>query len=169
MKLGTILKKRRLAAFSLIELMVVVAIIGILAALALPRFRIFQAKAKQSEAKSNMQTIYALEESAFADKGAYVGLTPMGQGVNCANSSALGFVLTGCATSNYTYSVTIGAAGGFLITAVTGDGVKNKVLSGCGVETRTLNQDKVYTVTGDVTTSCVVAAPTPAPGPKAGP
>ena len=43
--------------FSLVELMVVVAIIGILAALAVPRFTVFQVKARQSEAKTNLNLV----------------------------------------------------------------------------------------------------------------
>ncbi len=44
--------------FTLIELMIVVAIIGILAAIAIPNFLKFQAKSKQSEAKSNLGAIF---------------------------------------------------------------------------------------------------------------
>ena len=44
--------------FSLIELMIVVAIIGILAAIAVPNYQKFTAKAKQGEAKTNLSGIY---------------------------------------------------------------------------------------------------------------
>ena len=44
--------------FTLIELMIVVAIIGILAAIAIPNFLKFQAKSKQSEAKTNLGAIF---------------------------------------------------------------------------------------------------------------
>ena len=57
--------------FSLVELMIVVAIIGVLAALAVPKFQSFQAKAKQSEAKSNLSHIYTLEQSYYGDQDTY--------------------------------------------------------------------------------------------------
>lgn len=51
--------------FSLIELMVVVGIIGILAAVAVPNLLKFQAKAKQSNAKTELSAIYGVQK-AFA-------------------------------------------------------------------------------------------------------
>ena len=53
--------------FTLVELMVVVAIIGILTAIAVPNFKKYQAKSKQSEAKIVLAAIYSVEVSAQAD------------------------------------------------------------------------------------------------------
>jgi type IV pilus assembly protein PilA len=57
--------------FTLIELMIVVAIIGILAAIAIPNFLNYQCKARQSEAKSQLGAMANLEESFFAEKDFY--------------------------------------------------------------------------------------------------
>ena len=52
--------------------MIVVAIIGILAAIAIPNFLRFQLKAKSSEGKTNLAAIRTAEESYFAEYGVYV-------------------------------------------------------------------------------------------------
>ena len=59
--------------FTLIELMIVVAIIGILAAIAIPNFNRFQAKSKQSEAKTNLKGIFTAAKARFAEKDNYGG------------------------------------------------------------------------------------------------
>ncbi|MBI2371506.1 MAG: prepilin-type N-terminal cleavage/methylation domain-containing protein [Deltaproteobacteria bacterium] len=63
---------RNRQGFTLIELMIVVAIIGILAAIAIPNFLRFQAKSKQSEAKTNLAAIGTSAESYRAEKDTYV-------------------------------------------------------------------------------------------------
>ena len=62
---------RRNKGFTLIELMIVVAIIGILAAIAIPNFLKFQCKSKQSEAKTNLAGIFTSEKSFFGEYNTY--------------------------------------------------------------------------------------------------
>jgi len=62
---------REKRGFTLIELMIVVAIIGILAAIAIPNFLKFQAKAKQSEARNNLSAIFTSQTSYFGEKNTY--------------------------------------------------------------------------------------------------
>lgn len=57
--------------FTLVELMIVVAIIGILAAIAIPNFIRFQARSKQSEVKTNLKAIFTGQKSRYADRDAY--------------------------------------------------------------------------------------------------
>jgi type IV pilus assembly protein PilA len=75
--------KKSSKGFTLIELMIVVAIIGILAAIAIPNFLRYQLRSKFSELKTNVEAIYKSEESlrqgerllcAGAPTGAFVGI-----------------------------------------------------------------------------------------------
>lgn len=73
------------SGFSLVELMVVVAIIGILAAIAVPQMSKFQAKARQSEAKTQLTALFTAEKAFYQEYNAYhshfqaVGYSPEGQ------------------------------------------------------------------------------------------
>jgi len=70
--------------FSLIELMIVVAIIAILAAIAIPSFLRFQMKSKTSEATANLGAIRTCEESYKAENDTYFdqGPAPVGAGAD---------------------------------------------------------------------------------------
>jgi type IV pilus assembly protein PilA len=62
------------SGFSLVELMVVVAIIGILASLAIPSVGKYMAKARQSEAKTQLSSLYTAEKAFYAEYTAYHGM-----------------------------------------------------------------------------------------------
>ncbi len=64
--------KKGAKGFTLVELLVVVAIIGILAAIAIPQFTQYRKKAYDSTAKSDLRNLVSAEEAYYADSQAYV-------------------------------------------------------------------------------------------------
>ena len=100
----------RRQGFSLIELMIVVAIIGILAAIAIPNFVAMQLKAKRSELPSNVDGIKTAEiayEAAFdayvdaAAKPGSVAKTPRDWTVTTDNFSLIGWKPDGGIRGSY--------------------------------------------------------------------
>lgn len=63
--------KRKVAAFTLTEVLVVLIIIGILILLALPNLMPLITKAKSTEAKIQLQHVYTLEKNFFFEKSNY--------------------------------------------------------------------------------------------------
>ena len=62
---------RSRVGFTLIELMVVVVVIGILAAIAIPKFANTKGKANAAALRSDLRNLAAAEESYFYDSTAY--------------------------------------------------------------------------------------------------
>lgn len=62
--------------FTLVELMIVVAIIGILASIAIPNYQKFQAKARQSEAKLKLAGLYTSQKSYQVESTTYSTCLP---------------------------------------------------------------------------------------------
>jgi type IV pilus assembly protein PilA len=62
------LRSRENAGFTLIELMMVVALVGVLAAIAIPNFLSYQARSRRSEAYVNLVSIARAQKALFAAK-----------------------------------------------------------------------------------------------------
>jgi len=112
---------RKNEGFTLIELMIVVAIIGILAAIAIPQFSAYRTRSFNSAAEADIRNAATAQEAYYVDNQTYVN-TP---------SSLIG--------SNYGFYTTMdvsisGAAGAtqYTMTAVHSSGNKTYTLSGPG-------------------------------------
>ena len=87
-------KKNGEKAFTLLELLVLIIIIGILAAIALPSFLSQSNKAKQSEAKTYVGTLNKGQQAYYTEKGRFgANLYVLAVGVKAS-------------TPNYPYAVT---------------------------------------------------------------
>jgi type IV pilus assembly protein PilA len=65
----------RQSGFSLIELMITVAIVGVLTAIAIPNFMRYQMRARSTEAPTNLQAISKAQGAYFAEFGSYVSVS----------------------------------------------------------------------------------------------
>ena len=61
--------KKREGGFTLIELLIVIAIIGILAAIAIPQFNQYKARAYDTASKADLHNIYLACKAYWSDSG----------------------------------------------------------------------------------------------------
>jgi type IV pilus assembly protein PilA len=124
--------------FTLVELMIVVAIIGILAAVAIPNYQKYQARARQSEAKIGLAGLYTSEAAYQADSSTYSScLTDVGfdLGGGAQHFYAIGFksgIASECGptgTTNCNMSYPLGNTTGVPCSGAAGSG------DGCYVAT----------------------------------
>ena len=92
--------------FSLIELLIVVVIIGILAAIAIPKFANTKEKAYIAQMKSDLKNLASAQESYFSDKNTYADATQI-------QAAPYSWTISGNAggTSNVAPTLTQSAAG----------------------------------------------------------
>ena len=72
--------------FTLIELMIVIAIVGILAGVAVPQFRSYQMNSKRTEALTNLQSLAVAQKAYFGERGAHIGVPAAEPGQSLGNA-----------------------------------------------------------------------------------
>ena len=130
--------RRAHRAFTLLELVGVLAIIGVLSALAVPAFQRLVSRARATEARAMLEAIAHAERVFARDHGGYVACAPSPSEVPsgvaatfndaAAGWRALGFQALG--PVRYQYSVELAGPTGFVVVArgdLDGDGVQSEL------------------------------------------
>ena len=104
--------KRAQSGFTLIELMIVVAIIGILAAVAMPAYQNYTLKAKFSEIVSAVGSYKTSVELCNSDTGTVAGCDAGSNGVPAAITSGAGTYIATIAVDDGVITATANTAGG---------------------------------------------------------
>ena len=101
-------KKRDEKGFTLIELMIVIAIIGILAAIAIPQFSAYRMRAFNSAAQSDLRNAATAQEAFFVDNQTYTTTEGSG-GLNLTTSDGVTVAVTAADTDDYTMTASHGS------------------------------------------------------------
>lgn len=104
---------RRLAGFTLMELMIAVAIVGILAAIALPSYRDYVVRAQLVDATTALSAMRARMEQYYQDNRTYAptGTAPNVTNPPCSTATTAGKFSVVCTTTPTATAYTITATG----------------------------------------------------------
>lgn len=128
------MRRNRIRAFTLIELMIVVAIIAIIAAVAYPSYTNYAFRARRVDGQEFMMRVAAAQERYFTNLNQYASMADLGIGT----ASEKGYYEVGIAlaNSNQTYTLT-----GTPKNAQVGDKCTNLTLTNTGSKSQTGNEN----------------------------
>lgn len=109
------MKRTGAKGFTLIELMIAVAIIGILLAIAVPNYNDYIKKASRSAAQSELLELASTQEKIFLNSSAYA--LNVTSAYNGSSAGGLGRTSGTTQDGKYTLSVTPGASTTYTLTA----------------------------------------------------
>ena len=112
---------RKQEGFTLIELMIVVAIIGILAAIAIPNFMEYQRKSRTSEAKTNTTSIKTAQMTFQGERGCFADAAVMPQAAPIVGGASVAWPAAQFTPSLPAVQVTYCVVGGTSTVAVWSD------------------------------------------------
>jgi len=107
--------------FTLIELMIVIAIIGILAAIAIPQFNFYRKRAQNSASESDLKNFITAQEAYFVDEQTYATAVASLTGSYGAFTSENVTVKVNSANAD-TYNMTAFHSSGDVTYSITGPG-----------------------------------------------
>ena len=116
-------KKRNKKGFTLIELMIVIAIIAILAAIAIPQFQSYRTRGYNTAARADVKNAYTAAQAYFSDHPTAT--------VTAAELTTGGYV----PSTGVSVAVTTGTMAGLALTATHANGDKTYSINAAGAIT----------------------------------
>lgn len=145
--------KKQGQGFTIVELLIVIVVIGLLAALVIVQFSNVQARARDSERKSDIRAIQSKVAEFYALNGAYpaaLDTAGLGLPVEACKGPGAAATVTCTTTPSYTYKAFLQATAmptdEASATAATADGTDKYILYTTGMET---GSDNFYSVSSN--------------------